>query len=357
LIASAFLAFVQGLGTALSLENMGYSYGASGYGPPMVPNLGWGFRLSCAILLTAGSAVFAAFAFAVDKIGLGRGFAVAIVASMLMSLPGEAAATIHDMNIGVISPFMIILVAACGLGILLGLGWLWRWGQARIAPLPLRLPTCGLFPLNLALFLSALPSILAGFFWTSWIEFLNQELIPGSNAYLALELCLVALFVAPVSILFHFRRRKFLRSPAHARIWRKAQVFSGLFLVGVVLLDQLIARQAPQALSLWPGTLTLVALYALGGDWLAELGARRQTELKVLETHQDLSDALASLAVYRQMQPELTFVLTGERYRALTYIFAPYAPLTLLGPPEAKPRAIFSGGEIIDEATLAAHFE
>ena len=76
-----------------------------------------------------------------------------------------------------------------------------------------------------------------------------------------------------------------------------------------------------------------------------------------MEGHQDLSDALASAKVYAELQPDRPVTVTGVRYRSLTYFFAPYAPIVLLGLPDTRAREPFPGGEILEDAELAKQFE
>lgn len=76
-----------------------------------------------------------------------------------------------------------------------------------------------------------------------------------------------------------------------------------------------------------------------------------------MEVHQDLSDALASAKVYAANQPDQPVTVTGQRFRSLTYFFAPYVPIVLLGPPDTRAREPFPGGENLEDAELAKQFE
>lgn len=105
----------------------------------------------------------------------------------------------------------------------------------------------------------------------------------------------------------------------------------------------------------------LAVMLALAADWWTELSARWHTaggaDLKTVEVHQDLSDALAAAKLYGLSSPDRPVVICGLRFRSLTYFFGPQVPLVLLGPPDLEPRTHFIGGEVREEAELVREFE
>ncbi len=55
--------------------------------------------------------------------------------------------------------------------------------------------------------------------------------------------------------------------------------------------------------------------------------------LALLAQHQDPADALEHIARLRQEDPAGHYLLTGLRYRSLSYFFGPMVPLRILGAP------------------------
>ena len=105
---------------------------------------------------------------------------------------------------------------------------------------------------------------------------------------------------------------------------------SAIFLVGLVLVDALGSRWFRTSPEIWPGALLLLGVWALGGDWWQELRMRRRASDWVpVAQFQDVSDALRARRDLMQKRSPEAVVLTGLRYRSLTYFFGPFIPLIL----------------------------
>lgn len=361
LITGALVALLNGISQAMWMENVGYQFGG-GWGPGLVVDYGWAFRLETGLLMLTGTALFALGAWAIDRFGLGRGYAVLLLAGFAFELPSALAKVWRVISSGMLTIFGIGFAGVVLVAAIMGLLLFFRLGDRKVGRAPIRLPVCGTFPLELALLIGMLPMTLAMFVRWDWLDALGMRLVPGSLEWLGLQVGMIVIWAVPISTMFYWRRRKVLGEPDYRRFWWTARLASIGLLSAMALADYLFSAGGPIGLYvLWPGALTVVFGVALAADLWAEVRARWNApdgvDLKAVEVHQDLSDALASAKVYAATQPDQPVTVTGQRFRSLTYFFAPYAPIVLLGPPDTRAREPFPGGENLEDAELAKQFE
>ena len=309
---------------AVFLESAGW-YSS---GPSVVDNPGWAFRTGFILATTAGTCLYVAAALLINRFGVGSGFAVVILAYMISEAPPLLVEIWHHMNIETIAPIHVTVLAAAGVGAFAGTWWFLHLPDKRPKKLPLRLPTCGLFPLELAFLIMILPSTLSQFFDLSWLNKVVGVLAPGSKPYLLLELVLLIVFVPLISSLFYWRRRKTFAGEESRREWRLARIHSAVFLMCIVGAWYARYRLIPGAAWSFPSSVILVGACALCADLVHEIRARWHApggvDLVVLESHQDVADAVDAGA-------KNGMVIQGLHYRSLTYFFGPFVPLNILG--------------------------
>ncbi len=329
LIAAALalgLAWIQGLGLALTLESVA---GNGGWGAPLVIRPGWLFRLFTAFMCATGVGLLTMLARSLDRRGLGPGMTALLLVDLLV-VTGQGlwmqgrATMMGDITVAG------LLAALVGLGICLWGAWRFLERRPR-AGLPAALPTTGLFPYELALLATMLPSSLAGLglMDRAW----GERLAPGTNGWLALSLAMVLLGAPLASLLFYWRRRAWWSGPERGT-WLRAVALSAGCLAVLVLLEGWALEHLPFLVA--AGATGWLSILALLGDARDEIEAWRRpggeapTELAV---HQDLADALDQLAALQAGDPLGHYRLVGRRFRALTYFFGPYVPLRILGHP------------------------
>lgn len=327
------LALAQAYGQALYLEGLAWSSPALLALPP-----GLGLRGLHVAATAGGSVLLAAAALYVGRAGLGNGFAVLLLAEQLVGLPWFAARTFEAARLSLVSPAGLVAAFGAAAALVAAAAWYLTRGDRSPARLPLRLPTCGTLPLEVAVTIVSLPVTLGSVFVLPSFLRVVEALRPGTLRFVAYELVLVAALVPVFSLLFYWRRRAALATPANRGAWHHAWLLSGAFLVAVVLAHHLVTV-AGVALALGEGTslLGLVVAVAIGADLWAELAARKRApggqDLVALESHQDLADAIeAAAAIPAERAP----TIQGLRYRSLTYLFGPFVPLAVLGLPAAR---------------------
>ena len=310
---------------ALYLESAGWY----SLGPPVVDNPGWAFRLAFILTATAGTCLYVAAAFLINRYGVGSGFAVVILAFMISEAPPLLFEIWHHLNMETITPIKVLVLGAAGVGAFAGIWWYLHLPDKKPGKLPVRLPTCGLFPLELAFIIMILPSTLMQFFDLPWLSKVAGYLTPGSKPYLLLELGLLIVFVPLISSLFYWRRRKTFGQDENLHEWRRARVHSAIFLMCIVGAWYVLYRLIPGAVWSFPSSVILVGACALTADLVHEIRARWNApggvDLVVLESHQDVADAVEA--------GEKGMVIQGLHYRSLTYFFGPFVPLNILGRP------------------------
>jgi hypothetical protein len=320
------LAWMQGFGVALTLEQMAFN----GH-DPLVVWPGWTFRLGTASLLALTTAGFTLLARWIDRHGLGPGLAVLLLLDAGVSFAHALVELGRRVLSGAIPPAGALLVlgglAAFGAAAAWALGRRPRWA----GDLPAGLPVTGLLPLEWALTLLMVPSSLAAL--TGYREALPSALDPARPASL-LPIAVIVLLASPVAAtLYHWRRRAWWRGPERAA-WIGLTAGSAALLLVLIGVDHLAQRWLPWSPSL--GALSLLVGLALALDLWDECVLWRRagsTPPRVLREDQDVADALEALDALRRDDPAGHYVLCGRRYRSLTYFFGPWVPLRIRGAP------------------------
>jgi len=269
-------------------------------------------------------AVWVLAAWAIDAFGLGRGFALMLLLELAFALFESLRLGWNGWRSEVMSPLLLLLLPAALVALIFAFSWLHRQALRLVGSQALRLPTCGLFPLDLTLLLLLLPSTFVTWFDVQGLDWLH----PGSGAFVGLEVALLLLLAWPASRLFYWRQQELRQADPQG--WLKLVAFSSGFLMALVLVDSLAARLFRDLPDLWPGTLLVLGLWALGADWLEEWRLHRLGGgWRPLAQYQDLSDALSARADHLLSHPDRQAQVTGLRYRSLTYFFGPFVPMIL----------------------------
>lgn len=328
LLVALALACVQAWGFAFGLENLAWNVSPwGGYSDPAVLAPGWLFRLETMAMMVIGTGLLGLVALMLERNGLGRGFALLLLLEAVTEIGWAGESLVHSLRVGALTPLGGIVLLAAVAGALAALRWFFRPGRS------LPLPVSGLWPLEVGLLIAMGPSLLDTF-GVPGLTDLSMDLVPGGQLYLEMVMAGVLLWLIPAATLFHWRRRKELWGPQRKQ-WLRALGGSAAFLIALVLLDHLIWGQGGGLA--WPGALGLLSLYVLGADWWEEVVAWRRSPaeapLRLIEQHQDPVDALEALAARRAADPDGYYVLTGLRFRSLTWFFAPFVSLLVLGVP------------------------
>jgi hypothetical protein len=295
----------------------------------------WRFYLLTTVASAAGACCFALGAWLVDRFGVGRGFAVMLIAYILAPVPAGVAGLLENLDAGVVLAHEAVGMVAVMVALWVALSFGFRAAERRFAGLPLRPPTCGSVPLEAPIFLAAVSGALAitsDFFWE-----MGQAVWANPDRLLLIEVVLVVLLVVPVSRWFYWRRRHRVREGRLRRHWLGAMALSAVFLIALAICDYLVWDWFYGAALYWPGAVTLLVLWALVEDFREEVEVRRALttdgEPAIVEVHQDVADALEAVQeIPESRQPRLL----GLRYRTLTYFFGPFVPLMIVASPEVQ---------------------
>jgi hypothetical protein len=293
------------------------------------------------LTMTAGSCLYAVGARLIDRFGVGSGFAVVILAFWAEGLVWSGVEAWHYLSAEIVAPLDLVLGLLALGGIYAGVWWFLRLGDRRLSGRdgpPVRLPTCGTLPIELAVFLLVLPSTLQNFFYlTPWLDDLVMWLAPNTPQYLMLQLAMIVVFVPLASRWFYWRRRKELARGENRKAWYEAQATSGLFMLALVLAWYGLYRLLPKVSWLFPVTLVAVPAVAMLVDLWQEIRARWNApagrDLVPLQMFQDVPDAIEAL---RAVPPGRGAHLQGIHFRSLTYFFGPFVPLIVLGVQEQR---------------------
>jgi len=335
---SLFVALVQGFFMAVWVETLAMSppvYAGMYDQEPLLESVGFAFRLHFALTLAAGTAVLTLIALAISRYGVGNGFAVLLLIGLVTEVPGVALGNAKWVRLGVVSPGQLLFfgIGLAGLGIAVAWALLRppRWARGDV---PLPLPACGLWPLELATPLTLLPVQLAVLINTPWFGRLAEVMTPGSVHALRIEVGVVLLTAPLAAWMFYWRYRPALALPGNAMAWFRARIYSVGFVVGLAgvwyFLHNLFGHRIGSGLT----ALMLVVAVGIGVDLWVEIRARRNApdgaDLVPLASYQHPVDALLDLD---QQPAHAGAVIQGLRYRCLTYFFGPFVPLRVLGVP------------------------
>ncbi|MDZ7830986.1 MAG: preprotein translocase subunit SecY [Desulfobacterales bacterium] len=190
------LAFVQGFGISVGLENM-----AAPGDMPVVIESGWGFRLLTAITLTAGTAFIMWLGEQISERGIGNGISLIIFAGIVARMPQAMGNTFRMMSSGEMGVFAVAVLILLMVGVIAFINFM-EQGQRRIpvqyakrvvgrrmyggqsTHLPLKINTSGVIPPIFASSLIMFPATLASFFQdVPMMQSVASAMQPGSVIY------------------------------------------------------------------------------------------------------------------------------------------------------------------------------
>lgn len=202
--ATVFLAFFQGMGIAIGLENSG----------GVVLDPGLFFRFSTAITLIGGTLFLMWLGEQISARGIGNGISLIIFAGIVAELPSALAGTFDLGRTGALSTFFILFIILMAI-LLIALIIFMERSQRRIlvqypkrqkgnkmyggenSHIPLKLNTAGVIPPIFASSLLLFPLTIAGFQGSESSEFLSaivQHLGHGQPLYILLYVSLIMFF-------------------------------------------------------------------------------------------------------------------------------------------------------------------
>ena len=190
------LAFVQGFGISIGLENM-----AAPGDMPVVIESGWGFRLLTAITLTAGTAFIMWLGEQISERGIGNGISLIIFAGIVARMPQAIGNTFRMMSTGEMGVFAVAVLLILMVSVIAFINFM-EQGQRRIpvqyakrvvgrrmyggqsTHLPLKINTSGVIPPIFASSLIMFPATLASFFQdVPLMQSVASAMRPGSIIY------------------------------------------------------------------------------------------------------------------------------------------------------------------------------
>jgi len=190
------LAFVQGFGISIGLENM-----AAPGDMPVVIESGWGFRLLTAITLTAGTAFIMWLGEQISERGIGNGISLIIFAGIVARMPQAMGNTFRMMSTGEMGVFAVAVLIVLMVAVIAFINFM-EQGQRRIpvqyakrvvgrrmyggqsTHLPLKINTSGVIPPIFASSLIMFPATLASFFQdVPLMQSVASAMRPGSIIY------------------------------------------------------------------------------------------------------------------------------------------------------------------------------
>ncbi|MFH1810535.1 MAG: hypothetical protein ABIJ09_17470 [Pseudomonadota bacterium] len=321
LIVGVLVASVQALSLAVYFESLNVM------GEPLV-NAGFAFRAGSVVTLVAASCLCVAMARLIDLHGVGPGFVLLILVDLALDLPRVVVQLRQMLVEGTLAGIQLVLMVAAIVGFVGVTWWLLRRGDDGPDALPVRVPTCGTWPLVVASSLGMVPATLASLLDSHWLHELSRRLAPGSTIYLAFELTVITLVAVIATRLFYWRRQVGFVTE-HGASWRRLQWQSLAFVLGSTLAWFVVIHLVQTPLWLL-SPVSLIAMTAIVADLFDEVRLRRRlpagAQLQRLGEHHDVADALEELAgVVRDAA-----IVQGLHYRSLTYFFAPYVPMAVL---------------------------
>jgi preprotein translocase subunit SecY len=191
------LAIFQSIGIAVALE-------AS---PGLVLNPGFGFRVTCAVSLTAGTMFLMWLGEQITERGLGNGISIIIFAGIAAGLPSAIGGMLELVRTGAMSPLVALFIVFLVIGVTYFVVFVER-GQRKIlvnyarrqvgnkvyggqsSHLPLKLNMAGVIPPIFASSIILLPATVVSWFSTGdsmrWLKDIASALTPGQPIYVLL---------------------------------------------------------------------------------------------------------------------------------------------------------------------------
>jgi preprotein translocase subunit SecY len=342
LVATIFLALLQGYNLALGIEGMSQG--------ELVRNPGLGFRLMMALTLTAGTFIAVLIAELITKKGVGHGISVMIFtgigARLFSNFSGIEKISEDYSPFGFYIILLILIIASIVFIIL------FERSQRKIpvkyndgvkAYLPLKVTTAGIVPALFATSLIFFPATVASFVNIPWVMDIASKLSPGTLVYtivLALAIFffyyfLTALFYNPTKLITFLKNRNAeIVTPNGIAVEHYIdKSLSTLAFVGALYLCIIVCMQDITFLLFWffVGGVNLIVASAIVLDLLDEVRMRKKGEsfVQVAELH-DIP--IAGLLKSVLEQKGITCYLRGYYHRALLYFFGPYIEVSVLVP-------------------------
>ncbi|MFW6325056.1 MAG: preprotein translocase subunit SecY [Desulfovibrionales bacterium] len=203
---TVLISAVQGMGIAIGLENM-----TSPTGAPVVLAVGWGFRLSTIITLTAGTVFIMWLGEQITDRGIGNGISLIIFAGIVAGLPSGIGNTFRLLSTGELTIFLLIIIVVIMVAILALIVFVER-GQRRIpihyakrmmgrrmyggqtSHLPLRVNTAGVIPPIFASSVLMFPATIANFSQSEVLNQISAFFQPTSIVYNVLFVAMIVFF-------------------------------------------------------------------------------------------------------------------------------------------------------------------
>lgn len=172
------VSLIQSTSIAFAVEQMSASGGA-----PLVPDPGWGFRLTTILTLTTGCAFVMWLGEQISERGIGNGISLIIFAGIVIGLPSAVVSTWQGVRDGNLNTFLVILLIPVMIAVVMGIVYMER-SQRRVPVmyakrqvgrkvyggqstyLPLRVNTGGVIPVIFASSIAMILPTIAGF--VSW---------------------------------------------------------------------------------------------------------------------------------------------------------------------------------------------
>ncbi len=212
------VSLIQSSAIAVTVENTTAPGGA-----PLVPEPGWGFRLTTILTLTTGCAFVMWLGEQISERGIGNGISLIIFAGIVIGLPGAIASTFNKMQTGTLHPVGMVILVVFMVLVTAFIVFMER-SQRRIPVqyakrvvgrriyggqntyLPLRVNTGGVIPVIFASSVVVIPGTLAQLMPQEWefVQNLAGAIGPAQPFYYALFFFTIVFFsYFYVSIIFN----------------------------------------------------------------------------------------------------------------------------------------------------------
>lgn len=168
------VSLVQSTSIAFAVQSM-----SSPGGAPLVPDAGWGFRLTTILTLTTGCAFVMWLGEQISERGIGNGISLIIFAGIVIGLPHAVASTWDGIQKGNINAFLVVVLIPIMIAVVMGIVYMER-SQRRVPVmyakrqvgrkvyggqstyLPLRVNTGGVIPVIFASSIAMIIPTVAG---------------------------------------------------------------------------------------------------------------------------------------------------------------------------------------------------
>ncbi len=203
--ATVGIALLQSMMIARWLENPEH------FGLVIVPEPGWGFRLTAALTLTAGTIFVMWLGEQISDRGVGNGISILITVNIISMMPVAFFRGVELVRLGQMSPFLVVFLAALAVLMTAGVVMLTQ-AQRRIpvqhakkivgrkvysqqsSYIPLRVNHAGMIPVIFASAILMFPATLAQFSGNEILMNMSAYLSPGSSVYNVVYVLMIIFF-------------------------------------------------------------------------------------------------------------------------------------------------------------------